>query len=177
MVRSAPMNRPASPCLRLRSLKRNACSSTYRPRWNGSSLADVLVRRCAGARRGLRLDSPAVVPVPPQNPASAPGCSVEFAAVSFFHSSLFPPRQGERAFASDFTAFADIAPAGNRLAVESQGGTATVGLPAVCSGALAGGHHRLRPRASRSSRLSSASCSECRGAYSSLHLLPGPPSR
>ena len=102
---------------------------------------------------------------------------VEFAAVSFFHSSLFPPRQGERAFASDFTAFADIAPAGNRLAVESQGGTATVGLPAVCSGALAGGHHRLRPRASRSSRLSSASCSECRGAYSSLHLLPGPPSR
>src|SRR5437899_5431938 len=67
--------------------------------------------------------------------------------------------------------------AGNRLAVESQGGTATVGLPAVCSGALAGGHHRLRPRASRSSRLSSASCSECRGAYSSLHLLPGPPSR
>jgi len=67
--------------------------------------------------------------------------------------------------------------AGNRLAVESQGGTATAGLPEVWSGALAGGHHRLRPRASRSSRLSSTSCSECRGAYSSLHLLPGPPSR
>jgi len=42
---------------------------------------------------------------------------------------------------------------------ESLGGTATVGLRDVCTGALGGWHHRLRPRASRSSRLSSASCS------------------
>src|SRR5713101_7770094 len=99
--------------------------------------------RCAGARRDVRLLL-AAVPVPPQNPASAPGCSVEFAAVSFFHSSLFPPRQGERAFASDFAAFADIARLATDLLSRVQDGTATVGLPAVCSGALAGGHHRLR---------------------------------
>jgi len=38
-------------------------------------------RRSAGARRGVRLDSVAAIPVPPQ----------KFVAVSFFHGVLFPP--------------------------------------------------------------------------------------
>ena len=103
-------------------------------------------------------------------PLSSRQCHFSMATCNFF-----PPRQAARV-APRFRGVLPASRAGNRLAVESQGGTATVGLPAVWSGALAGGHHRLRPRASRSSRLSSASCSECRGAYSSLHLLPGPPS-
>src|SRR5438309_2469080 len=54
-------------------------------------------------------------------------------------------------------------------------GTAKVDVPAVLSNDLAGRHHRVPLRDSRSSRLSSASGSERRGTYSPLHLLPGPP--
>src|SRR5438552_3180534 len=59
----------------------------------------------------------------------------------------------------------------------SNGGTADRDVPGVLSDDLARGYHRLRPRAPGPSRLSSASCSERRGADSSPYLLSGPPSR
>jgi len=58
----------------------------------------------------------------------------------------------------------------------SIGGTADRDVPALLLDDLAGGHHRLRLRASGPPRLSAASCSERRGAHAPLRLLSGAPS-